>query len=97
MLEIAPHFGEEALDTQTGKAVWWDGYGWSYTRPESPGDIAEENGLKPLPPLARQERPSCIPASFAQSRLWLIDQLEGANTAYNRRARDSRAASGPAL
>ncbi|HEY6351867.1 MAG TPA: amino acid adenylation domain-containing protein, partial [Candidatus Angelobacter sp.] len=41
------------------------------------------NGYKPVPPFCAQERPSCVPLSFAQSRLWLIDQLEGSTTAYN--------------
>jgi amino acid adenylation domain-containing protein len=33
-----------------------------------------------LPPIARQ---SIVPASFAQQRLWLIEQLAPGNTAYN--------------
>lgn len=83
MLETTPKFGEEAVDTQTGRTVWWDGYGWSYTRPENLENAATGNGHKSVPPLRRQERPTRIPLSFAQSRLWLIDQLEGSTTAYN--------------
>src|SRR5579864_345881 len=78
MPEDAPQFGEEAFDTRTGKTVWWDGYGWSYAKPQ----IADY-GHSSSPALCPQERPAHVPLSFAQKRLWLIDQLEGTSTAYN--------------
>ncbi|WP_156661226.1 non-ribosomal peptide synthetase, partial [Mycobacterium sp. 852002-51163_SCH5372311] len=40
-------------------------------------------GASRLEPLAPVERPALIPLSFAQNRLWIIDQLQGPSAVYN--------------
>ncbi|MEX0915217.1 MAG: amino acid adenylation domain-containing protein, partial [Wenzhouxiangellaceae bacterium] len=43
---------------------------------------ANEQGMV-LPPIERVDRSRPLPLSFAQQRLWFIDQLEGTSTQYN--------------
>ena len=42
------------------------------------GEIAD--GMEPLSPV---ERPSVLPLSFAQQRMWILDQLHGPSAVYN--------------
>ncbi|HEX2316109.1 MAG TPA: amino acid adenylation domain-containing protein [Thermomonospora sp.] len=44
---------------------------------------AAASGGERRPALTAAERPAELPLSFAQQRLWVIEQLEGASAAYN--------------
>ncbi|MDX3387859.1 amino acid adenylation domain-containing protein [Streptomyces niveiscabiei] len=44
---------------------------------------ATGRGLPPRPPLVRTARPKRLPLSFAQNRLWFLDNLDGSGSAYH--------------
>lgn len=86
MSEKTPFIGEEAFDTETGRAVWWDGLGWSYTNPEQqerPEKAVAEPISEHYLPLLAQPRPERLPLSYSQQRLWFINQLQKGTVEYN--------------
>ncbi|MGY0233761.1 amino acid adenylation domain-containing protein [Longispora urticae] len=46
-------------------------------------DLVRRIGVSDRAPLVRQDRPERLPLSFAQQRLWLVQQLDGDSSAYN--------------
>jgi natural product biosynthesis luciferase-like monooxygenase protein/amino acid adenylation domain-containing protein len=58
---------------------------WIFESP-SVGELAArlaEAAARPLPPIERADRGAPLPASFAQERLWLVEQMQAGTAAYN--------------
>src|ERR1700730_9893887 len=85
--EPIPIIGEEATDTQTGRSVWWDGTGWSYKKPRPTNgrshDQDHRSRDKTQLPLTSRVRPPRIPLSFAQQRLWFLEQMNENTAEYH--------------
>ena len=75
------HPGERAatagLDSEVPVRYLFDASTWPSRRP------ASASGGGGLEPLVAMQRPAVVPLSFAQSRLWFIDQLQGPSPVYN--------------
>ncbi|WP_109752317.1 non-ribosomal peptide synthase/polyketide synthase, partial [Mycolicibacterium fortuitum] len=66
-----------ALDTGLAVRVLFEAPTVAQLAPRVGGETAR------LDPLVPGERPAVIPLSFAQSRLWFLDQLQGPSPVYN--------------
>ncbi|MGE2721052.1 amino acid adenylation domain-containing protein, partial [Mycolicibacterium celeriflavum] len=67
----------KSLNTTLAVRTVFDAPTVAQLAPRIGGDTCE------LDPLVAVERPSVVPLSFAQTRLWFIDQLQGASPVYN--------------
>ena len=66
-----------SLDAHTSVRALFDAPSIAQLAPRIAGDAGR------LEPLVAGERPAVVPLSFAQSRLWFLDQLQGPSPVYN--------------